>query len=122
MDRGKTQNVGIMEIKEKLEKWQAAKLAVADNAKIMCGNPTEEDVKFCADSMKALYNAKEDLILACGGLKDSTQEIVQWLETLKDKGCNSCWLTSNPIKLHEGCKKKIDRYFKVEEDLYNYKW
>lgn len=105
------------ELKEKLEKWQKAKLAVADNAKIMCGRPTEADVQFCADGMKRLYSAKEELFNFCKTAKDLPQEISDWLVTLSDPGCSGCWLTSNLEKRHPECQNKIDSYFAAEEKL-----
>ncbi len=105
------------ELKQKLEKWQKAKLAVADNAKIMCGNTTESDVQFCADGMKRLYSAKEELSDFCKAAKDLPQEVSDWLITLSDKGCNWCWITSNLDKRHAGCQDKINRYFEAEEVL-----
>ena len=105
------------ELKQKLEKWQKAKLAVADNAKIMCSNPSEANVQFCADGMKRLYSAKEELFDFCKTAKELPQEISDWLVTLNDKGCNHCWLVSTPIKQHPECQDKIIAYHAAEEKL-----
>ena len=105
------------ELKEKLEKWQKAKLDVADNARIMSGKTTEADVQFCADGMKRLYSAKEQLADFCKSNKNLPSEISDWFAALSDPGCGHCWITSDSVKPHSACQDKIDRYFAAEEAL-----
>lgn len=43
-----------------------------------------------------------------------------FIEARFDKGCASCWLTEVNNK-HSDCQKKIDRYFRTQSDLLQYK-
>lgn len=104
--------------KEMLVRYAKASVDADRNHKIMCGNPTSKEVDECADRMVKL-GAAEEAVHMLDGQPDLPKEVLEFFEVHKveNQACMTCWVSSNPTKIHKECKEKIDRYFRAREAL-----
>jgi hypothetical protein len=48
-----------------------------------------------------------------------TSALVRYLEARADTACGTCW-TSSSMPQHPECQKKIDKFFKTEDELFRF--
>lgn len=122
-----------------IQRWARAKRVASGNARMLLEERGTggEASRLCAERMDALREAEEVLagfspfvgstefpegsdssgatgVAKNGGLPTA---LVGWLEAREDPGCSSCWLSSDRGSKHEGCARKIARYFAAEGSL-----
>lgn len=111
----------VMEEKEYVRRclweWAQAKAVSKENpAWLIRTNFASDVMQECVDRMKRLEVCEEELFSLTHDLPSPLQNHI---DARMDRGCWSCWLSSAGPK-HQECARKIDRYFRTEEDLFYY--
>lgn len=95
--------------------WAEARASASENTRLMLeSNFSKLVMEECAKRMKRLNYCELELLSLT---QDLPQPLRNYMEARLDKGCASCWLTSS-LPAHSECRRKIDRYFQTEEDLF----
>jgi hypothetical protein len=104
-------------VKGLLWDWCEAKAAVKPNANFIVESNFDSVVmEACARRMKILQQC-EAALLEVSERPGLPQPLVNYFAARNDSGCSQCWLSSaGPT--HSDCRKKIDWYFRTEDDLF----
>lgn len=94
--------------------------AVRDNAKIMCGQPTKEDIDFCVSGMARVARAEDAVYALDERNGELPQELIDHLAAQEDPGCSECWMSSVQKNNHHECTTKISRWFDTRDALVKY--
>jgi hypothetical protein len=104
-------------VKHSIWEWSEAKAAAKENTTLMTESGFSESVmNECAKRMERLGYAETGLMEIQANIP---QPLQNFIDARQDKGCMSCWLSSAGPK-HPDCRKKIDRFFQTEKDLFCY--
>jgi len=109
------------EINKAIKDYAIAQKNAEQNAKIMCGNPSEKDVQGCSDRMTVLAKAEKLLhtMKDLWDLPDLPPQLITFLEEDRVPWC-SCSVQSNPKFIHPKCEIQRKRWFKAREELVKY--
>lgn len=103
---------------ETIRLWARSKKSAEQNTAVLLAEGSVA-LDECVRRIKVV-KAAEDAMLELQGRSELPQELLTFFEAREDSGCIKCWVSSNPSSFHPECRKKIDRYFRVEEDLIVY--
>ena len=104
-------------VAELIKLWAEAREVADQNTSLMRDNDfSEQVIEECARRMKRLHFCEAELMELSNSIPKALDNFI---EARKDKGCSACWLTSGSAE-HRDCRKKMDRYFQTEKDLFSY--
>lgn len=101
-----------MEIIDIILEWAAAYEASRNNPQLLEVGRTA----LAVERMERLGMA-ESAMLRMRGQPGLPQELQDFLDADQDKGCLSCWLSSNLGANHTECNEKISNWFDCQERL-----
>jgi len=104
-------------LKETIVKWSKAHDAAEDNPQKMLKDPSTAMSDHCAQLMKEIHDAEEELLLSIGLAVEYPLEFRRYVNAMMDSGCASCWVSSRIGKNHPECQTKIGEYFAAREGL-----
>jgi hypothetical protein len=99
--------------------WSKAKAAVKPNAQLIVESNFDTVVmEACARHMK-IFQTCEAALIELTGRQGLPSALVRYLEARADTACGTCW-TSSSMPQHPECQKKIDKFFKTEDELFRF--
>jgi len=106
-------------VKGVLWDWSEAKAAVKSNSTLIVESNFDSVImNACARRMKILQQC-ETAMLEVSTRPGLPKPLVNYFAARNDSACSQCWLSSaGPT--HEDCKKKIDRHFRSEDELFEF--
>ena len=104
-------------VSELIKLWAEAREEANQNTALMQDQDFSEQVmEECARRMKRLHFCEAELMELSNSIPKALENFI---EARKDKGCAACWLSSWMAE-HRDCRKKMDRYFQTERELFSY--
>jgi hypothetical protein len=108
-----------MYVKGLIWDWSEAKSAVKPNSALIVESNFDLVVmESCARRMKLLQQT-ETALLEVSTRTGLPKPLVNYFEARNDSACSQCWLSSAGPS-HQDCRKKIDRHFRTEDELFEY--
>lgn len=97
--------------------WAEAHAVAQNNPRELIESDFSESVsQECVKRMKRLELCENEMLSLTHSIPQALQN---YMNAREDSACSSCWLSSMGPK-HQDCGRKIDRFFRTREELYEY--